>query len=126
MDLQRPILRRGSILYWVAERPSETIELNLHDVSIAEMDSLAEAEQAGSEKMHMDISGTAVQFKLEVMMLKVCEAVAHLFFTGAYISRPEDSSVTPQAGGPGDGVEGRIDDKLRAERARTQLRAGEV
>lgn len=125
MDFQRPILG-GRILHRVTERSSETIELNLHDISIAETDSLAEAEQTGSQIMDMYIARMAVKFKLEVMMLKVCEAVAHLVFTGPYVSRPEGLSVALQGDGPGNGIEGRIDDKLRAERAHPQLGTSEI
>ena len=67
----------------IAERSSETIELNFHEVSITEAYAFTETQQTGAEIMHVHVSGTAVDVELEMVMFDVGEAVAHLRFARA-------------------------------------------
>lgn len=81
MDRHEAILGRQSGVDGIAERPSESFEADLDEISILQADAFTEAKQAGSEIVYVYVAGTAVKLKLEVMMLNVAEAVAHLRFT---------------------------------------------
>src|SRR6202022_2716833 len=74
----------------------------------------------------MHAAGLAMGFELEVMMLQVCEAVAHIAFAGGNLLMPDGSAAALDAGLSVDVVEVVADDQLRSEAAGPQLRPSKV
>src|SRR5665213_275517 len=64
----------------IAQRAAETGEPNFHHVAVGELHAVAETQGARAKKMHVQIDGAAMRFKLEMMMLDVREAVTHFIF----------------------------------------------
>src|ERR1035438_9671194 len=62
----------------IAQWPPKAFEADLHYVSVGQLDAFAEAEAIRTEIMDVHVSGPPVPFKLELMMLNVLQAVAHL------------------------------------------------
>ena len=67
----------------IAQWTAEALECDVHDVSICQADSFAETKAVGTKKVDVNVSGTAVRFKFEVMMLKISKRVAHVLLAGA-------------------------------------------
>src|SRR6476619_6224516 len=62
----------------VAERAPEAIEPDFHDVTVLEPHAVAEAQRAGAEVMDVDVAGPPVGRVLEMVVLDIAQAVAHL------------------------------------------------
>src|SRR5271163_2042414 len=73
----------------IAQGAAEARELNLHYITGGQTNAFAEAETIGAEEMDVDVTGTAVRFVFEMVMLHVAEAVAHFGFAGADFFVPE-------------------------------------
>ena len=110
----------------VAERAAEAIEVHFDPVAVFQLDAVAEAEGVCAEEVHVHVAGLAVAFELEVMVLEVGEAVAHVLFAGLDGLLPEGLAVALDADLAGDRLKVRADDQLRTEAAGAQLRAREV
>src|SRR5208283_3394555 len=65
----------------IMQRLPKSFERHFHDVAVLKFDSGSEAEGVGSEKMYVDVAGSAVLVELEVMMLQVGERVCHVCFS---------------------------------------------
>src|SRR5207245_1460016 len=61
----------------VHQRPSKPRKFHLHDIAVTQPDAVAEAERVGAEEMNVDISRPSMRVKFEMMMLDICQAVAH-------------------------------------------------
>ncbi len=87
-DLNRHILLAYH-LYRVAQGAAESIEMNFHEVSVLQFDPLPEAQRMRAQKMDVHISRPAMEFKFEMVMLQVAQAVRHFLFAARDRLRPE-------------------------------------
>jgi hypothetical protein len=67
-----------------------------------------------------------VAFKLEMMVLKVGEAVAHVLFTSPDLLFPDHLSIAQDSNCPCDVDEVAVNYKFRTQAALAKLRAGQV
>src|SRR5947209_8281161 len=79
-----------------------------------------------AEKVDVDRAGLAVAFELEVMVLEVGEAVAHVRLSALDVFLPEDLVPTPNVHVARDGGEVRANHELRAKAAGAELGAGKI
>src|SRR6185437_3508828 len=110
----------------ISQRAAHSFELNLHPVAVLERDIVAEAQGVSTIEVHMHRARLPVAFKLEVMVFQVGEAVAHVVLAGGDGLRPERFTAAQDADLAGNGVEIRVDRKLRANAAGAQLRSCKV
>jgi hypothetical protein len=101
----------------IQQRAAKSIECYFHDVALDEADSFTEAECGRAEEVHVNVAGAPVRVELEMMMLHVRQAVAHERFAGAEFFRPQNFAASLDRDFAFDGVELRIDDQLRSDRA---------
>ena len=66
----------------VSQRAAEASKFDDHFVAVRQLNPRAETQAARAKVMNMQVTGSSVRLELEVMMLDVGEAVAHLFFAG--------------------------------------------
>src|SRR6476619_7729626 len=80
----------------------------------------------GAEEVHVDVAWPAMGAELEVMVLDVAQAVAHLGLAAGDCARPDGSTVAFDADLALDRLELRRQPELWSDRGRPQLRASEV
>ena len=73
----------------IAQSASEPFERNLHYISVLKGDSGAKTQAVRSKKVDVNVTRPPVRFKLEVMMIKVLQTVAHFRFPGSERSGPD-------------------------------------
>ena len=66
----------------IAQWAAEAIKLDAHHIPARKLDAVPEAETVGPIVMDMDITRTPVRLELEMMVLYISEAVAHLRLAG--------------------------------------------
>src|SRR5215469_7743249 len=93
---------------------------------MGQANAVAKAEAVGAKKVHVHVSRLPMLLKFEVMMLNVCEAVAHFGFAGADISRPQPPAVTLDCYPAWHRGKFRIEDQLRTNGTVAQLRSGQI
>ena len=75
---------------WIAKRASVAIEADFHYIACSEYDPIAEGQGVGSVEMHMDAAGLTMSGELEMMVLHVGEAVAHVLLAAGDLPMPEN------------------------------------
>src|SRR4029453_17661036 len=121
----------GPIAGWldadrVPERPPEAVEADAHHVAVLECNALAEAEGVRAEEMDVDVAGPAMRVELEVMVLDVAQAVAHLRLAAGHHTRPDPLAAPLDPDLARDGIEDRRQRQLRPDRRRAALRRGQI
>src|SRR5690349_3738393 len=87
-DGTNEVVGRLPNLHRISQGTAETAESDLDHVATFYLYALDKAETVGSEEMNMHVSRPPMSVKLEVMMLDVFQAVAHLGNPGAEGLRP--------------------------------------
>ena len=87
---------------------------------------VAKTQRIRAEIMHMRVARAAVRLELEMVVLNIREAVAHLGLAGADGLRPDDFPRALDLTSPGHGGKFRRDDQFRPERAGAHFRSREV
>ena len=98
----------------------------MHHVPIGELHIVPEAERIRSEEVNMQIARNPVLRIFEVMVLDICQTVAHDGLAGPYLAAPDHLAGALHPDLAGNMIESRIDDQLRTDRARPELRMGEI
>ena len=75
-------------VYRIAQRTAETVERDLHHVSLLQADAIAVAETIGTKEVDVNVTGATMRRKLEVVMLDVLQAVTHVRFASIECTRP--------------------------------------
>ena len=105
----------------IAQRTAEALEFNVHHISMFQAKSFAETETVGAKKVDVDVSGVAVRFKLEVMMLNILQAVAHFSFASPNLLGPQLAATAMNGDFARHGFKVRIEHKLGSDRAGVQF-----
>src|SRR5581483_2264887 len=110
----------------IAQRPSETAVADLHHVAILQPHSVAKAEGIHAEEVHVQVPRLAMRGMLEVVVLKIGEAVTHGLFTTADVTMPQKLAVALDIDFAGNGAKIGIDDQFRADGAGHELGSGDI
>jgi hypothetical protein len=106
---------------WIPQRPTVTFRRDLHDISVAQTNAIAETEAIGPKEVNVHISSAAMCCVLEVMVLDIGEAVTHFRIAAAEALVPEHTSITLDGDVNRHRVEPRINHKFRPKCTRAQL-----
>ena len=114
------------LLNRIAKRSPEAFELYLGHVALLQYEAGAERKRIGTEEVNMHGSGLTVACELEVVMLEVRKRMGHVPFAAGDALVPEGGAGALDPHLAMDVVEGGAHDQFRAQRAGTELGAGEV
>src|SRR5687768_10449803 len=110
----------------VAQRAAEAFERDLHRVAIGQLDAVAEAQRTSSVVVHVDVSRPPVGLELEVMLLDVPQAVAHLVLSGENVLRPKLGACMLDRHLACYRAEIAVENQLRPESTSADLRTREI
>src|SRR5450432_598607 len=120
--LNSPRLLAGSVQR-VPQRPAEALKVNLHHISLLQLDPLTETERVGAEEMDVDIARPPVRLELKMMMLQVGDGVRHGLLAGTDGARPQRLSLALYRNRAWDRFEPGAYHQLRTDRTVSQLRS---
>src|SRR6266852_2295134 len=103
------MVRRPGDANWISQRTAETLNCNLHHISIRQLDAVGKTETVGSEEMNVDVPWSAMRFKFEMMMFDVLQAMAHFRHAAAECFGPKYTAAAFNPHVNRHRVEGRID-----------------
>ena len=101
----------------IAQGPAKAFDRDLHHIPILHVDPVAETQAVGPEEMNVNVSRAAMSFIFEMMMFNVRQAVTHLILSGAECFRPEQVAGALDLYLHRHGLEVRVHDEFRSERA---------
>ena len=111
---------------WITQRASEAIEPDLCYVTFLQYDSFAKGESISAKEVDVHAAGLPVSGELEVMMLDIGKAVAHILFAAGDPLVPKCRSRSFDTDLSVNISKIRIDDQLRTKAAGSQLRSGKI
>ncbi len=100
----------------IPQRTAEAGELNDHHIAVLEPNAVSEAQAVRAVVMHVNIARPPVRLELEMMMLDVREAVAHLSLASGNVTRPNRAAEPLDADATRHSIEIAVDDQLGSER----------
>ncbi|VXB96765.1 hypothetical protein PSEUDO8O_20332 [Pseudomonas sp. 8O] len=110
----------------IAQRLAQRIETDLEGIARLRLDAVGERQRRGAEEVHMHIAGTQELAILEVVVLEVLQAVAHVVLTGEELLLPQHLVAPTNTADAGQVTRQLADQHFRAEGTEAQLRVGQV
>ena len=77
----------------IAQSAPEALKLDFHYVPILELDTGSKTQAIGAKKVNVQITRPTMSLELEMMVLKILQAVAHFRLAGSESSGPERAAL---------------------------------
>ncbi len=74
----------------IPKRTAKTLKGDLHDITVSKAHAVSKTKAIRTEEVDVNVARVAMLLELEMMVLNIAKAVAHLGFTGTDFSRPDN------------------------------------